>query len=53
MRLLHGRRLTARLAALLTRLGHYYSTWCMHGLHHQCKAECKRCAAPCRCRCHR
>lgn len=44
--------MNALLARLLTRAGHYYSTWCMHGKHHRCKGSCKDCAAPCRCRCH-
>lgn len=42
----------ALLALLFTRLGHYHSTWCLHGQHDNCKGECKSCAAPCRCNCH-
>lgn len=44
--------MNAMLARLLTRLAHYYSTWCMHKQHEQCKGSCKSCAAPCRCDCH-
>lgn len=33
----------------------YFSTSCLHGLHERCAekgAQCKFCAAPCRCECH-
>ena len=31
---------------------HYYSTYCIHELHDQCRLKCKTCEAPCRCECH-
>lgn len=31
---------------------HYWSTYCMHGLHDACRLTCKTCEAPCRCPCH-
>lgn len=31
---------------------HYYSTYCVHGLHEQCRLTCKHCEQPCLCRCH-
>ena len=33
--------------------GHYFSTYCLHDLHTDCRLTCKICAKPCRCRCHR
>lgn len=30
----------------------YVSTYCQHGVHKQCRLECKICQAPCRCTCH-
>lgn len=30
----------------------YVSTACMHGIHDQCRKECKFCKAPCGCACH-
>jgi hypothetical protein len=30
----------------------YTSTYCLHGLHEDCRLVCKVCAAPCRCDCH-
>jgi hypothetical protein len=35
-----------------TRWPHYWSTYCMHGLHADCRLTCKICKSPCRCRCH-
>lgn len=32
---------------------HYFSTYCMHGLHDDCRLTCKHCKAPCRCECHK
>lgn len=31
----------------------YLSTACFHNVHGECRLECKFCAAPCRCSCHR
>jgi hypothetical protein len=31
---------------------HYYSTYCIHGQHADCRLTCKVCASPCRCKCH-
>lgn len=31
---------------------HYTGTYCIHGLHEQCKRECKTCGSPCLCPCH-
>ncbi len=39
-------------AAHHTRLGHYLSTYCLHGNHAACRLTCKICDAPCRCVCH-
>ena len=30
----------------------YTSTYCLHGLHEDCRLNCKVCNAPCRCDCH-
>lgn len=46
------RAISPREAMLLTRLGHYTSTYCLHGKHVQCRLTCKHCQAPCRCSCH-
>lgn len=35
-----------------TRLGHYVSTYCLHGRHGDCRQTCKVCEAPCGCGCH-
>lgn len=39
-----------------TGLGHYHSTYCLHGKHDECRTTkgegCKHCAAPCNCECH-
>lgn len=32
---------------------HYYSTYCVHGLHDRCRLTCKHCERYCRCNCHR
>lgn len=32
---------------------HYFSTYCIHGLHERCRLTCKHCEKPCLCRCHR
>lgn len=31
---------------------HYWSTYCIHGRHNECRRTCKTCEAPCRCECH-
>lgn len=31
---------------------HYYSTYCIHDLHDQCRFTCKHCEETCRCDCH-
>lgn len=31
---------------------HYFSTYCIHGLHGDCRLTCKTCQLPCRCECH-
>jgi hypothetical protein len=31
---------------------HYYSTYCIHDLHDECRLTCKTCGAPCMCDCH-
>jgi hypothetical protein len=31
---------------------HYYSTYCIHDLHDQCRLTCKHCEKQCRCACH-
>ena len=36
----------------LTYWPHYYSTYCIHGLHDQCRLTCKTCKQPCLCICH-
>lgn len=41
------------IAWLLGRLGHYVSTYCLHGNCEACRLTCKTCAARCRHRCHR
>lgn len=61
-----GRAVYLWWALLTTATGHhfYLSTGCLHGDHGYCSAptgkvgtkhpaECKKCAAGCRCRCHR
>jgi hypothetical protein len=35
-----------------TRYPHYYSTYCIHDLHDDCRLDCKTCQEPCRCICH-
>lgn len=45
-------RLAGWLAWAATRLGHYTSTYCLHGNHPSCRLTCKLCQAPCQCRCH-
>jgi len=32
---------------------HYWSTYCIHELHDQCRLTCKHCKAPCLCGCHK
>lgn len=32
---------------------HYTSTACQHGIHDQCRRECKFCSASCACSCHK
>ena len=29
---------------------HYFSTYCIHGLHEQCRKRCKTCEYPCQCK---
>lgn len=31
---------------------HYFSTYCIHGLHDDCRLTCKHCARACCCDCH-
>lgn len=31
---------------------HYWSTYCMHELHDDCRLRCKHCDAHCQCPCH-
>lgn len=31
---------------------HYLSTYCIHGLHADCRLTCKHCQAACLCGCH-
>jgi hypothetical protein len=31
---------------------HYFSTYCIHDRHADCRKTCKVCAAPCLCDCH-
>lgn len=31
---------------------HYFSTYCIHGQHGDCRLTCKVCGAACRCDCH-
>ena len=31
---------------------HYFSTYCIHGLHDRCRVTCKHCERYCRCACH-
>lgn len=31
---------------------HYFSTYCIHGLHDRCRLTCKHCDRSCRCDCH-
>lgn len=31
---------------------HYWSTYCLHEQHHDCRFTCKTCQRPCRCPCH-
>jgi hypothetical protein len=31
---------------------HYWSTYCIHGLHDDCRQRCKHCEAFCLCPCH-
>lgn len=31
---------------------HYFSTYCLHGLHANCRITCKHCPRTCRCPCH-
>ena len=38
---------------LLTYWPHYYSTYCIHGRHDECRRTCKTCTAPCLCPCHK
>jgi hypothetical protein len=33
-------------------LAHYFSTYCLHADHLNCRLTCKICDAPCRCPCH-
>jgi hypothetical protein len=45
-------------SALLRVMGertwpHYFSTYCIHEHHEDCRLTCKTCDAPCRCSCHR
>lgn len=32
---------------------HYYSTYCMHELHDECRETCKHCSERCKCDCHK
>lgn len=32
---------------------HYFSTYCIHGQHEDCRLACKVCGSACRCACHR
>lgn len=34
------------------RFPHYWSTYCVHNLHAECRLTCKTCEAPCLCPCH-
>jgi hypothetical protein len=34
------------------RWPHYYSTYCIHQHHDNCRLTCKVCASRCRCSCH-
>lgn len=31
---------------------HYFSTYCIHELHEDCRLVCKHCTEQCRCPCH-
>jgi len=31
---------------------HYWSTYCIHDRHDECRLTCKTCKAPCLCTCH-
>lgn len=31
---------------------HYFSTYCVHQHHEDCRLTCKTCGAPCQCECH-
>lgn len=50
------RHTASELARLLTQLGHYTSTYCLHATnpteHRACRNFCKTCGARCRCHCH-
>lgn len=36
----------------LALAAHYFSTYCLHDLHGECRLRCKTCLAHCRCACH-
>lgn len=41
------------ISALVKELWpHYWSTYCIHDLHSDCRLACKTCQSPCRCPCH-
>lgn len=47
------RRIWQRLAAWFASDEHeYLSTYCVHGLHGDCRLVCKHCPARCVCPCH-
>lgn len=37
---------------VLAGAAHYFSTYCLHDRHDECRVTCKFCPAPCRCSCH-
>lgn len=39
-------------ADLRTRWPHYFSTYCIHGHHDDCRLTCKVCGEQCLCECH-
>lgn len=39
--------------AYLLSYPHYYSTYCIHGIHKGCRLTCKTCKSPCLCACHK
>jgi hypothetical protein len=45
--------MTLRKVSPNMRYPHYYSTYCIHGLHDDCRLICKHCEEQCQCGCHR